>query len=72
MAAVDAAAKALPVKQLEDLVFIPDNYGGGKAPDEPPNRGKKVRARWAEKGWLSHAVGRLPGVSCPLAARACR
>lgn len=42
VAAVDAAAAKLPVKQLEDLTFLPDGYGGGKAPDEPPNRGAKV------------------------------
>jgi hypothetical protein len=43
VAAVDAAVKALPPFDDDAIVFMPEaQYGGGRAPDDPPNRGKKV------------------------------
>lgn len=43
VAAVDAAAAALPPFDDDAIVFMPEGqYAGGRAPDNPPNHGKKV------------------------------
>ncbi len=48
MAAVEKAIKALPpTEDLKMTVFESDGGFGNKPPDEPPNRGSKVRAQAA-------------------------
>ena len=41
--AVDAAAAALPPFNDDAILFMSDNAYAGRAPDEPPNHGSKVR-----------------------------
>jgi hypothetical protein len=44
--AVDAAAEELPPFNEETVKFMAETmYGGGRAPDEPPQRGIKVSCR---------------------------
>jgi hypothetical protein len=45
VAAVDKAAAALAEQPELEPTFMPEGaYGGGRAPDEPPNHGNKVGA----------------------------